>query len=379
MQKTEIHNGLGGIIAGATAISRVVPEKSRLSYRGYDVNELAEHLPFTAVAWLIWHGEVPSANEHQEFCDREASERELPPGLLEAFENFPDDAHPMDVMRTGISFFGMMDQEKGSLERESLQRAAEVMFAKAPTLLAAFRRKRRGEVIIPPDPTKNYIDNFFHMCGLPEPDDATKRCFDISMTLYAEHGFNASTFVGRSVLSSLADSYGAVTAAIASLKGPLHGGANEAVQKMIEEIREPEHAREWIETALKEKRKVMGFGHRIYRLGDSRVPMMTCALKDLATALGKGAASIAILEILEDVMVGQKGIYPNLDFPAGPSYHLMGFETDLFTPLFVMSRITGWTAHLMEQAEANRLVRPSAAYVGSEHRTLSPNHGFAKV
>ncbi len=277
----------------------------------------------------------------------------------------------MDTVRTGVSFLGMEDPDCWDNAPEKNLEKSIRMLAKIPTIVATDYRFRKGLERIAPRDDLDYAENFFNMCFGEVPEPEVLRCFDISMILYAEHSFNASTFTTRTIISSLADIYGAVTGGIASLKGPLHGGANEAVMYMLLEVGEPEKAQAWIDDALANKKVVMGFGHRVYRNGDSRVPTMHKAFLDMAK-IKNGEKWVEIERIVEKTMVEKKGIYPNLDYPTGPAYYMMGFDIDMFTPLFVMSRITGWTAHIMEQLDGNKLIRPLSAYNGVPQREVKP-------
>ena len=363
--------GLEGIVFDSTAISHVLPEQKSLYYRGYPVHELAEQCEFEEVAHLLLHGELPNAAQLAAFCEQERSQRHLSPGLLEAMRQFPTSGHPMDAIRTGVSYLGMEDAYAGAEDSDSAIRKGIGLLAKLPTLVATFQRLRRGEKVIPPRDDLSLAANFFHMCQGEVPDAQVVKAFDGALTLYAEHGFNASTFSARVIVSTLSDLCGAVSGAIAALKGSLHGGANEAVMLLLQEIDTPERALPWLEEALTAKRKIMGFGHRVYRSGDSRVPTMSKYRDQLAQLCG-GEKWLEISRVLETEMVARKNIHPNLDFPAGPTYFLMGFEIDLFTPIFVMARVVGWTAHVAEQLEDNRLVRPLAEYVGPEPRAVVP-------
>jgi len=280
----------------------------------------------------------------------------------------------MDTIRTSVSSLGMEDlgsNDPGNHVEAEDRKRAMMMFAKIPTMIAADYRCRKGKEPIPPKKDLTFAQNFFHMCFGEVPQPEVVKAFDASLTLYAEHGFNASTFTSRVVASSLSDIYSTVVAGIGSLKGPLHGGANEAVMHMMIEIGDPAKARDWMITALKEKRKVMGFGHRVYKNGDSRVPTMKKYGLKLAAVKGD-QKWFQMYEILEKLMVEEKKIYPNLDFPAGPAYYLMGFDIDMFTPIFVMARITGWTAHVIEQLKDNRIIRPLSQYLGPPERKVVP-------
>ncbi|MEU7100568.1 bifunctional 2-methylcitrate synthase/citrate synthase [Streptomyces longwoodensis] len=367
-----IHRGLAGVVVDTTRISTVIQETNSLTYRGYPVQDLAAHCSFEEVAHLLWHGELPDTAQLREFQACERALRPLDRTTCELLARLPRTCHPMDVLRTAVSLFGAEDpiEDDGSL---AANRAKSLtLLAKLPTVVAADQRRRRGLSPIPPDPDLGYAENFFHMCFGSVPAPEVVRCFEISLTLYAEHSFNASTFTARVVTSTLSDLYSAVTAAIGALKGPLHGGANEAVMHMLGEIGDPQRAETWLHQALADKRKIMGFGHRVYKHGDSRVPLMQEALDRLvARAADPEVTRLATLHAaLRHAMLRRKGIHPNLDYPAGLAYHLMGFDTPAFTPIFVMSRITGWTAHITEQLAHNALIRPLASYAGPEQRAV---------
>lgn len=366
----QIRKGLVGVVADTTSISMVNEATNSLLYRGYPVQDLAASCSFEAVAYLIWHGELPDAAQLDQFCRAERSRRGLSPQLVGVLGQLPTSCHPMDVLRTGVSFLGASDPaEDDASEAANLSKSLDMM-AKIPSMVALEQRRRRGQGPIEPDAELSFAENFFHMCFGEVPEKDIVRAFEISLVLYAEHSFNASTFTARVVTSTLSDIYSAVTAAIGALKGPLHGGANEAVMEMMDEIGDPAHASAWLKEALASKRKIMGFGHRVYKHGDSRVPTMRKALGTVA-AVRDGGRLVEMYTELERTMLEEKGIHPNLDFPSGPAYRLMGFDTPMFTPIFVMSRITGWTAHVMEQLAANSLIRPLSSYVGPAERRLA--------
>ncbi|MFI9228017.1 bifunctional 2-methylcitrate synthase/citrate synthase [Streptomyces rimosus] len=367
-----IHRGLAGVVVDTTEISTVIPETNSLTYRGYPVQDLAAHRSFEEVAHLLWYGELPDAAQLREFQARERALRPLDRTTSELLARLPETCHPMDVLRTAVSFFGAEDPTEDDGSPAAHRTKSLTLLAKLPTVVAADQRRRRGLDPVPPDPGLGYAENFFHMCFGSVPAPEVVRCFEISLVLYAEHSFNASTFTARVVTSTLSDLYSAVTAAIGALKGPLHGGANEAVMHMLEEIGDPQRAAEWLDGALAAKRKIMGFGHRVYKHGDSRVPVMQEALDRLmARAADPETTRLATLHTaLRNAMAGRKGIHPNLDYPAGLAYHLMGFDTPVFTPVFVMSRITGWTAHITEQLAHNALIRPLASYAGPDQRAV---------
>ncbi|MEV8475669.1 bifunctional 2-methylcitrate synthase/citrate synthase [Streptomyces sp. NPDC051173] len=367
-----VHRGLAGVVVDTTDISTVIQETNSLTYRGYPVQDLAAHRSFEEVAHLLWHGELPDTAQLRDFQARERALRPLDRTTSELLARLPETCHPMDVLRTAVSFFGAEDPTEDDGSPAANLAKSLTLLAKLPTVVAADQRRRQGLAPIPPDPALGYAENFFHMCfgTVPEPD--VVRCFEISLALYAEHSFNASTFTARVVTSTLSDLYSAVTAAIGTLKGPLHGGANEAVMHMLEEIGDPRRAGEWLDGALAAKRKIMGFGHRVYKHGDSRVPIMQEALDRLVSrAADPRVTRLATLHAaLRRAMLTRKDIHPNLDYPAGLAYHLMGFDTPTFTPIFVMSRITGWTAHITEQLAHNALIRPLASYTGPDQRVV---------
>lgn len=368
----EVKYGLAGVLADDTQVSKVMPEINSLTYRGYKVQDLAAACVFDETAYLILNGELPTKNQLAGFKATERKERGLSGDLIDVMRKFNKKAHPMDTLRTAVSFIGQADDTTEDSSPEGLYAKALRMYAKIPQIVATDFRLRNGKDPIEPRDDLDFCENFFHMSFGEVPAPEVVKCFDVSMTLYAEHSFNASTFTARTIASSTSDIYSAVTGAIGSLKGPLHGGANEAVMDLLLEVGSPDNAREWMLTALKEKRKIMGFGHRVYRSGDSRVPTMTDAYKKMVDVIGTEEAKKfwEISSILDKTMVDEKQIYPNLDFPAGPAYYLMGFEIPMFTPIFVVSRITGWSAHVMEQLADNKLIRPLSRYTGSQQRDV---------
>jgi 2-methylcitrate synthase/citrate synthase II len=374
MADAEVKYGLAGVVADDTAVSKVMPEINSLTYRGYKVQDLATACRFEEVAYLIWNGELPTKTQLDAFNAAEKKERGLSDDLYKVMSMFNHDAHPMDTLRTAVSFLGQEDESANDSSPEGLYAKSIRMYAKIPEIVAADFRLRNGKKPIPTTKDLAFSENFFHMCFGEVPAPEIVKCFDISMTLYAEHSFNASTFTARTIASSVSDIYSAVTGAIGSLKGPLHGGANEAVMHMLKEVGTPQAAKAWMLDALATKKKIMGFGHRVYRSGDSRVPTMTDAYKKMVDVIDTAEAQNywKMSRILDETMVAEKGIYPNLDFPAGPAYYLMGFEIPMFTPIFVVSRITGWTAHVIEQLGDNKLIRPLSNYTGPAQRDVTP-------
>ena len=365
-----VHKGLAGVVVDTTAISKVVPETNSLTYRGYAVQDLAAHCSFEQVAYLLWHGELATDQELALFSQRELASRRIDRSMQSLLAKIPDNCHPMDVVRTAISYLGAEDPEEDDSTPSANFAKSLRMFAVLPTIVAADMRRRRGLEPIAPHSHMGYAENFLNMCFGEVPDPVIVRAFEQSMILYAEHSFNASTFAARVVTSTQSDIYSAVTAAIGALKGSLHGGANEAVMHDMLEIGSAENAAQWLHGKLSRKDKVMGFGHRVYKNGDSRVPTMKAALQRVA-AVRDGQRWLDLYERMEQNMLAATGIKPNLDFPTGPAYYLMGFDIPSFTPLFVMSRITGWTAHIMEQAGSNTLIRPLSEYSGHPQRALA--------
>ena len=365
----EIKKGLLGIVVDETTISQVVPELSALTYRGYKVQDLCDKCDFEEVAYLVLHGDLPSKNQLKKFIKEERSQRKLSKQLVKDIQKMPKNAHPMDVIRTCVSLMSLEDKDTKDNSPKANMRKAMRIFAKTPTAVAAYFRARKGKKIILPNVKLSYAENFFKMMFNKVPDKEIVRAFDISLILYAEHSFNVSTFTARTITSSLSDLHGAITGAIASLKGPLHGGANEAVMHMMKEIGKPEKAKDWLENALAKKKVIMGFGHRVYRTGDSRVPTMKHYMFKVAKLLKKEKYT-KMHEALEKVMLEKKNIHPNVDFPCGPTYYMMGIDIDFYTPIFVMSRITGWSAHIMEQHASNKLIRPLSKYKGEEVREV---------
>ena len=365
----EIKKGLLGIVVDETQVSKVMPEINSLTYRGYAVQDLCEMCKFEEAAYLILNGDLPNTIQLRKFEKEERTNRDLTKNLNDIIKHMPKKAHPMDVARTAVSVMGLEDKDTTNNSPEANMRKAMRIFAKTPTALAAFYRIRKGKKIIKPKKNLSFAENFFYMCFGKVPNKEIVKAFDVSLILYAEHSFNVSTFTARTITSSLSDIHGAITGAIASLKGPLHGGANEEVMHMMNKIKKPENALKWINNALDKKDVVMGFGHRVYKSGDSRVPTMRDYFKKVAK-IKKDKKFSKIYDIVEKVMIERKNIHPNVDYPTGPTYHLMGFDTDFFTPIFVTSRITGWSAHIMEQHAANKLIRPLSKYSGPKHRKV---------
>lgn len=371
MAEVEIKKGLVGVIADETKVSEVMPDINSLTYRGYAVQDLAEACAFEEVAYLLLHGELPNKSQLAKFQEEERSNREISSNLKKVIQNYPKNAHPMDTTRTSVSHLGLEDSEASTNTIEANYNKFIKIFAKTPTTVAANFRTRKGLDIIDPNKDLSFSENFFHMCFGKVPSKDVVKAFDVSLILYAEHSFNASTFASRVITSTLADIHSAIVGGISALKGPLHGGANEVVMEMFFDIKEPENAEKYILNKIKNKDLIIGFGHRVYKKGDSRVPTMTKYYYKTAEFY-KNEKFPKISKILEETMIKEKNIFPNLDFPSGPTYYLMGFDVDFFTPIFVIARITGWSAHINEQLKDNRLIRPLSKYTGSVHRKVQP-------
>lgn len=366
-----ISRGLEGVIVDETKISKVIPETSSLLYRGYPVVELAQKCSFEQVAYLLWEGELPTPSELSKFQKQEKQKRPYlnteTIHLLEAMR----DSHPMDVLRTMLSYWAAQGKPWDETSEERKEKALNFLAA-APVFIAAHYRLRKRLVPISPDTKLSFSQNFLKMCFDKDCSDEFVRLFDQTMTLYAEHGFNASTFAARVIASTTSDVGSAVIGAVGALKGPLHGGANEKVMEVMKEIDDPSKAKDWIVKALSEKRKIMGFGHRVYKKQDSRVATMYEAAKKMSEIKGE-SKWIEMYDIMSKTVLEEKNIYPNVDLPAGPAYYLMGFDIDMFTPLFVMSRISGWCAHIIEQRDNNRIIRPLSDYTGCAQRAVPNN------
>jgi len=375
MTESDIHKGLAGVVADVTAVSKVNPETNSLLYRGYPVHELAATQPFEAVAYLLWNGDLPDAAQLADFRRTEREHRALRDDVKAAIDLVPLDAHPMDEVRTAVSLLGAVDLagtgsvlDASGSDEDNLARSIR-LFAALPAIVAYGQRRRRGLAPVESRDDLDYSANFLWLTFGEEADPIVVDAFNRSMIMYAEHSFNASTFTARVIASTLSDLYSAVVGAIGALKGPLHGGANEAVLHIFDEIGEAANVGPWLDDALAAKRKIMGFGHRVYKRGDSRVPTMKAALDELIVFYDRPEVA-ELYDALESEFVARKGIYPNLDYPSGPAYNLMGFDTLTFTPLFVAARVTGWTAHIREQLASNALIRPLSLYNGPDERHI---------
>jgi 2-methylcitrate synthase/citrate synthase II len=368
MSTAEIYSpGLEGVIAGETAISTIT---EGLSYRGYPVTELADKCTFDEVAYLLLHGDLPNAKQLADFQNRVAVARRLPEPLRDLLRALPKWTPPMDAIRTSVSILAHYDQDVADNSHEANLRKAERLLAQIPVAIADQFRFSKGLEPVRARPDLAHAANFLYMLNGTEPAPADTRSLDVSLILYAEHEFNASTFTARVVCSTESDLHASIVAAIGALKGKLHGGANEKVMDLLREAGGPATAEKWIRDALVRKEKVMGFGHRVYKAGDVRAGILKNYARKAAQAAGQTQWEEAA-EIIEKVMAAEKNLHPNLDWPAGRLYHAMGLEVPIYTPIFVMARVAGWSAHVFEQLANNRIIRPRSRYTGSAMRPVN--------
>ena len=363
--------GLEGVVAGKTALSMVDGQQGRLTYRGYDIGDLARNSSFEEVSHLLWHGHLPTKAQLADTRERLAKERALPTEVVNLLRVLAGRSPPMDALRTAVSALSPFDPDVARNDSAGNLRKAHRITAKTGTVIAAYHRLREGHEPIAPRQDLSHAANFLYMLSGKEPDAEIARDFDVCLVLHADHGFNASTFSARCVASSLSDMHSAVTAAVGSLKGPLHGGANEAVMHMLEEIGNAEKAEQYIADKLGSKEKIPGFGHRIYKVLDPRAPY----LKEMSERLGKRGGNLKWYEMSTKIQAkvkAMKGLDANVDFYSASTYHSMGIATDLFTPIFALARVAGWTAHVQEQLNDNRLIRPDVEYVGPDRQEYVP-------
>ncbi len=367
--------GLEGVIANETAISNVDGKHGDggLEYRGYPIEELAAGVSYLEAAYLLLHGDLPNRPQLDGFRSRVAGASRLPGPLVGLLGQIPPGNHPMDVLRTSVSVLAHFDPEVNAppTDHAANVRKAERMLAQVPTAVAARERIGRGLGPIEPRDDLDFSANFLHMTRGEVPSEAMRKAFDLSLVLYAEHELNASTFSGRVTVSTLSDIYSGIVAAIGTLKGPLHGGANEEAWKVLEQVGSPERAESWIQDALARKERIMGFGHRVYKTGDPRARILKSHCTRLAAEVGDDRWE-RIAEPIERAVTEQKKLPPNVDWPSARLYHYMGLEIHIYTPIFAMARVAGWAAHIIEQLDNNRLMRPRARYIGPPSRTVVP-------
>jgi citrate synthase len=356
--------GLRGVVAASSSIGDVNGEKGELIYQGINIHDLAKNSTFEEVVFLLWNGRLPKRAELDEFQRNIAANQELQPELLALMRQFPKDAEPMDTLRTAVSALDFYDKQSKDTSREGSVRTATRLTAQFPVIVAALDRLRKGLEPIPAKPDLNIATNLLYMLKgeMPLAEDA--HVLDVALILQADHELNASTFTARVVAGTLADMYGAVTAAIAALSGPLHGGANTNVMKMLLEIGDVEHVEQYIKDALAAKRKLMGFGHAVYKTEDPRATNFRRFSKELAERTGD-MKWYEMSRKVEETIMKEKGLFPNVDFFSASTFYMMGIPLDLYTPIFAISRISGWTGHILEQYANNKLIRPRAEYVGA--------------
>jgi citrate synthase len=364
-------DGLEGVVAGRSALCSVDGAAGTLTYRGISIHDLAQHASFEEVAYLLWFDALPTAEQLARFRASLARERALPPGILSLLRGLPLAAPPMDVLRTAVSALALYDPDRDDDSREANVRKSIRLTAQIPTIVTAYHRLRAGREVIASRPELGHAASFLYMLNGSEPDEIAARALDVALILQADHELNASTFAARVTAATLADMHAAITAGLGALSGPLHGGANEGVIQMLMEIGSPEGIEPYIREALAEKRKIMGFGHRVYKTGDPRVTH----LRQMSEALGRRARQPVWFEIsrrIEEFMGTEKRLHANVDFYSASVFHVLGIPRDLFTPVFAVSRIAGWTAHVLEQYSDNRLIRPRAEYIGPVNRPYVP-------
>jgi citrate synthase len=374
MPSATASKGLAGVVAAETEMSFIDGEQGILEYVGIPIGELSAHSTFEETVFLLWNRRLPTKAELDAFTRDLRKRYELPPGMEHRLTSLPTTAQPMHVLRTMVSALAMHDLEPNVIEPDRVRGKAMNILAHAPTIIAYFDRYRRGLPLVHPDPSLTFAENFLYMLNGEKPTPTMARAFDICMILHADHGLNNSTFAARVIISTLSDVYSAITGAIGSLRGPLHGGANEGVMLMLNEIPSVKDAEKWVMDRLGEKDKIMGFGHRVYKAKDPRA----VDLQKLAKKLAEDTGNVELYEkshAIEQVMareVASKGIYPNVDFYSATTYHCIGLKLDLFTPMFALSRIAGWAGHILEQLADNKLYRPGAEYVGPHNVAYVP-------
>ncbi len=367
-------SGLRGVVAAQSAIGDVNGEQGILIYQGYDIHDLAENSTFEEVVFLLWNGRLPSKVELEELSSDIRVNYEAPSEVIEMMKAFPKDADPMDALRTSVSALDFYDKKGHGTDRENAMRSAIKLTGQIGTLTAAWERIRNGKETIAPDKSLAIADNFLYMLRGERADDDEVRMFDVCLILHADHELNASTFTTRVVAGTLADMYGAVTAGIAALAGPLHGGANTNVMKMLIEIDDPAKVEAWVDEALTSKKKIMGIGHAVYKTEDPRATWLRKYSKQMAEKKGE-TKWYEMSQTIEKMMLDKKGMYPNVDFYSASTYYLMGNPLDLYTPIFAISRVSGWTGHILEQYSNNKLIRPRAEYIGKRDQKYVPIDG----
>ncbi|MFS0787481.1 citrate synthase [Shouchella sp. 1P09AA] len=359
--------GLEGIVATQSSVSSIIDDE--LTYQGYGIDDLAENASFEEVIYLLWNGELPTKEELKSFTEQLAAEAEVPEEIFAQMKAYPiKDVHPMAALRSAISALGLFDSDAEKMNEEENYKKAIRLQAKIPTIVTGFERIRSGQEPIQPNQELSFAANFLYMLNGETPDDLSIEAFNKALVLHADHELNASTFTARVCVATLSDVYSGLTAAIGALKGPLHGGANEAVMNMLLDINEPEEVEPYLRKALDNKEKIMGFGHRVYKNGDPRAKHLRDMSKQLTSVVNETKWYEMSIQI-EEMITKEKGLLPNVDFYSATVYHSLGIKHDLFTPIFAVSRTSGWLAHILEQYSNNRLIRPRAEYIGPDKRS----------
>ncbi len=370
-ESTAATAGLRGVVAAQSAIGDVNGDEGKLIYQGYDIHDLAENSTFEEVVFLLWNGRLPNQSELDALTADIRANYKVPGEILAGMTYMPKDADPMDVLRTCVSALDFYDKDGHGTDRESAMKSAVKITGQIGTIAAAWDRIRNGKDVIAPDASLSIAENFLYMLRGEKADAEEARMFDIALILHADHELNASTFTTRVVAGTLADMYGCVTAGIAALAGPLHGGANTAVMKSLLEIGELDKVDNWVEDALAQKKKIMGIGHAVYKTEDPRATWLRKFSKQMADRKGE-TKWYDMSQRIEKLMLEKKGMYPNVDFYSASTYYLMGIPLDLYTPIFAVSRISGWTGHILEQYANSKLIRPRAEYIGKRDQKYSP-------
>ncbi len=363
--------GLRGVVAAQSAIGDVNGDEGKLIYQGYDIHDLAENSTFEEVIFLLWNGRLPKQDELDGLTEQLRANYEVPSAVIDLMKQFPKDSDPMDVLRTAVSSLDFFDKDGHGTDRENATKAAIKITGQIGTIAAAWDRIRNDKDVVAPDASLSIAENFLHMLRGEKPDADETRMFDIALILHADHELNASTFTTRVVAGTLADMYGAVTAGIAALAGPLHGGANTNVMKMLIKIGEPDKIDAFVDDALENKKKIMGIGHAVYKTEDPRATWLRKFSKTMADKKGE-QKWFDMSQRIEKLMLEKKGMYPNVDFYSASTYYLMGIALDMYTPIFAVSRISGWTGHILEQYHNNKLIRPRAEYIGLRDQKYVP-------
>lgn len=366
-----VAEGLKGVVIGKSGICFIDGKRGKLIYRGYDIHDLVKHSNFEEVVYLLWYGKLPTKKNFDDLYKSLVTNRALSKEAISLLKSFPKKATPMEVLRTAISTLSLTDHSADDTSFEANVKKGINLTAKTATIIAAFDRMRNGKEPIEPSPNLNHAANFLYMLTGKVPDEMISRFFDICLILHADHELNASTFAARVTSSTLSDLYSAITSAVGTLKGPLHGGANIEVMKMLTDMGTVDKTKDYVRTRLAERKRIMGFGHRVYKTEDPRATHLRRMSKEMGEKTGL-TKWYEMSRVIEDLMLNEKGMYPNVDFYSASAYYTMGIPIDLYTPIFALSRVSGWIAHVLEQYSNNTLIRPVAEYVGPNDLTYVP-------